>query len=219
MPPFTPFPLTPSELIYLNGEKYAPKKAIINNTRLMHVAIDVATKELANAMIVIAFLASEQEGAIRLTVRSVKHLLSSKDELFADPGPAGAIWPAPSIESLICSNSRALERAGKNSIRGIVYNLLDADAFSPGSAIIELLKPNLGQRGLITVGEKKVLGFIPSVTYQMPQSTIAGAAQFPMERINTLLNNTQRTRPQIWKLLLDGIKGGIADRVEESDSD
>jgi hypothetical protein len=219
MPPFTPFPLTPSELVYLNGEKYSPKKALINNTRLMHMDLNVATNELINAMLCSAFLASEQEGAIRLAVRTEKHLLSSKDVLYADPGPAVRIWPEPSIEALICVNSTALAGRGKNSVRAIVYNLLNSDCSAPGSEIIELLKPHLAKRGLVATGEKKVLGFIPSVTYQMPQSTIAGAAQFPMERINGLINYTSQSRPQIWKLLMAGIKAGIADRVEQCYSD
>jgi hypothetical protein len=219
MPPFTPFPLTPSELVYLNGEKYSPKKALINNTKLVHIDQNVATNELVNAMLSIAFLASEQEGAIRLAVRSVKHLFGGKEELFADPGPTGGIWPEPSIESTLCTNSRALYRSNKNSVRAIVYNLLDSDAGSPGSEIIELLKPYLAKRGLFTTLEKKALGFLPYITYQVPSTTIAGAAQFPMERINNLITNTSRTRPQYWKLLIAGIKLGISDRVEQSDSD
>lgn len=220
MPPFTPFPLTPSELVYLNGEKYSPKKALINNTKLMHIDLNVATNELVHAMLCTAFLASEQEGAIRLAVRSVKHLLGSKEELFADPGPAGGIWPAPSIESAICTNSRdLLGRTNGNKVSSVVYNLLDSDSGAPGSAIIELLKPYLAKRGLFATIEKKALGFLPYITYQLPQTTIAGAAQFPMERINGVLTNAQRTRPQVWKLLLTGIKAGIAERVEQSDSD
>ena len=219
MPPFTPFPLTPSELIYLSGEKYSPKKALINNTKLMHIDLSVATNELVHAMLCAAFLASEQEGAIRLAVRSVKRLLGSKEELFADPGPAGGIWPAPSIENMIFTNSRDLFGRDRNTVRAIVYNLLDSNCIAPGSAIIELLKPYLAKRGWFTTGEKKALGFIPYVTYQVPPATIAGAAQFPMERINGLITNTNRTKPQIWKLLMAGIKAGIAERVEQSDDD
>ena len=219
MPPFTPFPLTPSELIYLSGEKYSPKKALINNTKLMHIDLSVATNELVHAMLCIAFLASEQEGAIRLVVRIEKHLFGSKEVLFSDSGAVGRIWPEPSIESLICSNSYTLAGSAKNSVRAIVYNLLDSDCIAPGSAIIELLKPYLAKRGWFTTGEKKALGFIPYVTYQVPPATIAGAAQFPMERINGLITNTNRTKPQIWKLLMAGIKAGIAERVEQSDDD
>jgi hypothetical protein len=219
MPPFTPFPLTPSELVYLNGEKYSPKKALINNTKLVHIDQSVATNELVNAMLCAAFLANELEGTLRFAVRIEKHLLSSKELLYADPAPVGRIWPEPSIESLICTNSQALAGSGKNSVRGIVYNLLDSDSAAPGSAIIELCKPYLAKRGLFTTGEKKALGFIPIVTYQVPQSTMTGAAQFPMDRINKLINSTSQTRPQVWKLLMAGIKAGIAERVEQSDDD
>lgn len=218
MPPFAPFPLTPSELVYLHGEQYA-KKHLVNNVKLMHADLSVSAGELVHAMLMTAFLASEAEGVLQLVIGKKKTLLGSRDELFAEPGPAAATWPAPSIESNLLESGRGLKPRSANTVTALVYNLLDADCASPGAAIIDLCKPYLAQRRLMNQGQKKVLGFIPTTTYDLPASTIAGAAQFPMARINQMLATAQQTRPELWKLLLGGVKDGISKRVEQVDTD
>lgn len=218
MPPFTPFPLTPCELVYLNGEKYA-KKHFINNVKLMHVDLSVSSDQLAHAMLSSAFLACESEGVLSLQAGKQKRLIGSRDVVYAQATGTGAVWPQPSIEYRIAVLCQALAQRGNNTISGVVYALLQADCTAPATEIIELCKPYLAQRGLVIQGKKKALGFIPVTTYELPSTTVQGAAQFPMERINQMLLNAQQTRPELWKLLIDGIKRGIAQRVEQSSSD
>ncbi|MCE5259569.1 MAG: hypothetical protein LLG44_11030 [Chloroflexi bacterium] len=218
MPPFAPFPLTPSELVYLNGEQYA-KKHLVNNIKLMHIDQSVSASELAYAMLATAFLASEAEGALRLVVGKRKTLLGGRDELCAEPGSAGAIWPKPSLESKVLESSASLMQRSGNFISTIVYNLLDADCGSPGFEIIELCKPYMAQRNLAIQHEKKTLGIFTTYTYELPPATLQGARQFPMERISQMLSGTQQTRQQLWKMLIAGIKSGISQRVEKSSDD
>lgn len=218
MPPFTPFPLTPSELIYLNGEKYA-KKHFVNNIKLMHMDLSVSSDELAHAMLSSAFLACEAEGVLNLQVGKQKRLIGSRDVIYALVTGTGAVWPNPSLEFRIVSLSQALAEQGNNTISGIVYALLNSDCTAPATEIIYLCKPYMAQRGLVIKGKKKALGFIPLTTYELPTTTVQGAAQFPMDRINRMLLTTQQTRPEVWRLLIDGIKRGIAQRVEQSSSD
>ena len=218
MPPFTPFPLTPSELVYLNGEQYA-KKHLVNNVKLMHMDLSVSASELAYAMLATAFLASEAEGSLQLEVGKRKTLLGSRDELCAKPGPAGNIWPRPSIESKLLENSAGLVQNSKNYISAIVYNLLSADCASPGYEIIELGKPYMALRKLIIQNEKKALGIFKTYSYELPATTLQGARQFPMQRINQMLSSTKQTRQQLWNMLVAGIKSGIAQRVEQTSDD
>jgi len=218
MPPFAPFPLTPSELVYLHGEQYA-KKHFINNVKLMHVDLSISSAELAYAMLSTAFLACEAEGVLLLQPGTQKRLIGSRDVLFAQVSATGAVWPQPSIEYRLAVLSQGLAPRGNNIIPTIVYHLLDADCVAPATEMIELCKPYLAQRGLVNQGQKKALGFIPVTTYELPDTTTQGAAQFPMERINQMLSAAQQSRPAVWKLLIEGIKRGIAQRVEQSASD
>ncbi|MHB9033912.1 MAG: hypothetical protein ACYC6L_12810 [Anaerolineae bacterium] len=217
MPPFAPFPLTPSELIYLSGELYA-KKAFINNIKLLHSDLSVSTSELVNTMLAAAFLASEAEGILRLVPGKRKTLIGGRDVLLAEPAASRTIWPIPSLETQLFTNSQMLVGRAQNFVSGIVYQLLEADCVSPGAEIIDLCKPYLAERGLVEQGEKKILGFLKTDTYSLPAATLQGSRQFPMDRINLLLNTTQQARPDVWKLLLSGIKSGIAQRVEQTSS-
>jgi hypothetical protein len=67
-------PLKPSELIYLNGERFA-KKVMAGNIELLHVDDKVSMERLGEAMLVAALLASEAQGAIKLDIREKKALL------------------------------------------------------------------------------------------------------------------------------------------------
>jgi len=215
---FTPFPLTPSELVYLNGEQYA-KKRMINNVKLLHADLSVSASELAYAMLATAFLASETEGALRLVVGKRKALLGSRDELCAEPGPAGNIWPKPSIESNLIDTINKTAPRDTCFVSTLVYNLLSADSSSPGADIVNLSKPYMARRRLIIEEEKKTLAIFTTYTYTLPPATLQGARQFPMERINQMLNTARQTRPELWKMLIAGLKSGIAQRVEREDTD
>ncbi len=67
-------PLTPSELVYLNGEMFA-KKVLLGNVDLIHSDEKVSLIQLGGAILATAILASEQAGALRLEVRERKGLL------------------------------------------------------------------------------------------------------------------------------------------------
>jgi len=218
MPPFAPFPLTPSELVYLHGDQYASRKSF-NNVKLLHIDLGVSASELAYAMLSTALLACEAEGVLRFMVSQQKGLLKSHDALSAVVGPAGAIWPSPSIESRLLKNRLQLDPNAPYFVSSMVYDLLSADSAAPGADIVNLCKPYMAQRGLIVQNEKKTLKVFTSYTYELPQATLQGARQFPMERINQMLSSTQQTRPDFWKMLIANIKTGVSMRVEQRDDD
>ena len=66
--------LTPSELVYLNGEKFAPKAGVFGRTRLLHMEFDVNVTSLVQAMLAATFLTLEQQGTLRLEIRPKKAL-------------------------------------------------------------------------------------------------------------------------------------------------
>ena len=95
--------LTPSEHVYLNGDKFAAKAGIFGKTRLMHMEFDANITQLVQAMFAAAFLTLEQQGTLRLEIRSKKVLfgLASTKGLFADSvGPAAA-WPARTFDAAL----------------------------------------------------------------------------------------------------------------------
>ncbi len=64
-------PLTPSEVVFLNGELFA-KKVTLGNVQLLHSEEKVSLNQLGQAILTAAILAGEQAGAFRLEVQERK---------------------------------------------------------------------------------------------------------------------------------------------------
>jgi hypothetical protein len=95
--------LTPSEQVYLNGEKFADKGGVFNKTRLMHIDFQVDTKQLAQAVIAAAFITLQQQGTLRLEFHQKKRILGlgSASVFCADAVGPIAAWPAGTLESAL----------------------------------------------------------------------------------------------------------------------
>ncbi len=61
-------PLTPSELVLLNGEQFA-KKVMLGNIKLLHTDASVSISQLAQAILTAAVLGDEFSGNLHLEVR------------------------------------------------------------------------------------------------------------------------------------------------------
>ncbi len=83
-------PLTPSELVFLNGEQFA-KKVTLGNVDLMHTGEKVSLAQLTGTILAAAILACEQAGAFRLEFRDRKAMLGLRKvrELFTVPPTPG----------------------------------------------------------------------------------------------------------------------------------
>jgi hypothetical protein len=98
-------PLSPSELVLFNGEKFA-KKVMLGNIKLMHIDASVSNAQLGKAIITAAVLAAESAGNIKLEVRQEKALfgLRKVKNLYANPTPHQSEWPQFSLEAQLPDN-------------------------------------------------------------------------------------------------------------------
>src|SRR5512135_2417894 len=94
--------LTPSELVYLNGEKFAQKAGVFNKIKLMHLDLSVNDAQLVQKVVAAAFLVNEQVGTLRLEVRAKKALfgLASVQALYAEPCGVQHPWPEHTLEAV-----------------------------------------------------------------------------------------------------------------------
>jgi hypothetical protein len=208
----------PSELVLLNGEKFA-KKVMAGNIQLLHNQEKVSVAQLGQAMLTAAFLASERAGNIRLETRQKKAMLGLRKvtNLYAIPVSATPAWPEHSFEAQIYSLA---DRLGQhNEVNDIIYAWLGQDSGNPWNSAIELVKEGMAERGLLERTEEKKLKIFTSVKHELPQSTATQAAQEPIASIRQLLVENERDRREVWDLLAKQIKKGIKDRTEKQDMD
>jgi hypothetical protein len=166
-------------------------------------------------LLVIAVLANEHEGVIRLETRQKSALLglTKSQSLYAEPGGAAPAWPAHSLEAQMPALLAPLCAKKQNEVQTLVHALLEHDVDNPWQILIDRVKAGLAQRGLLQVapaGKK--------VQYTLPQSTADLAAHQPLAPLQQGLADTERSRPDLFKLLTAQIESGLKRRVEQSTS-
>ncbi|HHX42570.1 MAG TPA: hypothetical protein GX714_01085 [Chloroflexi bacterium] len=210
------YPLTASELVLLKGEHFA-KRAPRGNVDLLHTGAKVSAAELGQRMVAVAFLACERVGTVRLEVRPKRAFfgLRTVDTLYAEPGDGSYAWPTPSIEGSL--RSLAVEWAedkAQNEIANIVHTLLREDSPDPWHALIERVKSDLAARGLLRTAEQRTLRVFDPIRYHLPETTASLAARQSETSLQEILDECQRTRPPVWKLLLTGLDKAASQRTE-----
>ena len=75
-------------------------------------------------------------------------------------------------------------------------------------------------RGLLQEERKPGLkGLVAGESYVLPARTAALATQQSLEPVEQLLETCRRTRPEVWRLLIEGINKGIGKCEEQWDWD
>lgn len=212
--------LTPSELVFLNGERFA-QKVRLGNTKLLHNDQDVGRVQLVVAILRAALFTQEQYRTLRLEVRKKKVLLglTSTDTLYADPvGPAAA-WPEGTVEAEFPPLAHSLYQSkGQNEVSNIIYAWLGHDVSSPYELVLEKIKWGLVKRGLLEVQEERKLKIFISRKFICPTPTVRLAAAQPLQPVLDLFNFYSQSRPDVWKESEDSIRKGVGAR-QEKDND
>jgi hypothetical protein len=210
--------MTPSELVLLNGELFA-QKAWIGNVRLLHAEAEVSATQLGRAMLAAAFLAADQAGSIHLEVRPKKAFLHKVDALFVDPGDPAIAWPEHSLENRLRTLAEACRSNRQDAdVVNLVYRLLREDSANPWQSTVELVKEGLAARGLLAKVQVRKLKVFVSTHYELSESTAALRLGQSIEPVRQLLEECERDRPGVWRLLVAGINKAIKQRTEQQES-
>lgn len=212
--------LTPSELVFLNGEQFA-QKVMLGNVELMHNTEKVSLAQLGMAILSAAFLGCEEAGAFSLGIGERKALLGLRKvrEVYAVPGNARVRLPDGSLEAKLAGLAEQYEGSDDHSVQNLVYAWLGKDTSSPWNHAIGLLKAAMAQRGLLEACEEKKLKIFTVTYYSLPDETLRLIRGQSAGSVKQKLDGCAQSRPEIWKLLESGIKKAISARTESSDND
>lgn len=214
-------PLSPSELVLLNGDQFA-KKVMMGNIQLLHTDASVSISQLAKAILAAAVLAAESVGNLQLEVQTGKAMLGLRKvkKLCGNPSFNPIDWPEFSLEAQLPKIAERLENEGENhQISDLIYIWLRQDSSSPSQSAIELVKSGLAERGMLEAAEQTRMKVFTVVKYSLPDSTASLASQYTIEQIRKVLADCESNRKDIWDLLLKEIKRAFKQRTEQDDMD
>ncbi|MGD2048831.1 MAG: hypothetical protein PVH03_05025 [Chloroflexota bacterium] len=208
--------LAPSELVLLNGDRFAGKSRI-GNVKLPQNGATVSAGDLGQIILAAALLACEKASVIRLEVRKKKTLLGLRkvDALFVEPLTKKDNWPKHSFESEIYSLAvRLKNEKGNNEVENIIYEWLGENSGSPWQRAVELVQSGLADRGALARIQERRMKVLKTTSYKMTVSTARQAAEQPLDPIIRLLEECQHIRPYVWQLLISGMKSAMNSRTE-----
>jgi hypothetical protein len=209
-PQFTAAPLviTPSERVLLFGDRFAkPAGMLGDREEILSSGAKVVADDLAEKMMLAAFLACERGGAIRLEPRQGKAMfgLMTTSHLHLLPGQKHVGWPDGSLESWV------VQGAGREPrFTDWARALLGSDkSYQPALGMFARLKGVLAARGVLHAEEKKTMKIFSSVAYSLPPHARAAAEQGGTEHVQRTLDECRQQRPQLWSDMTRGISAAI----------
>jgi hypothetical protein len=204
--------LTPSEIVYLEGDRFAPPGGTFSGYRLAGSGASVSKRELAQQVYAAAFLAAEKAGALHLAVRPKQTLLGLRtvQALYADPTDRTGPCPQHSLER--CLPSLAWSQ---NEVWRILHDLIPESA-DPYAQAVHLVGSDLADRGLLEVSRSKRLGVFTKTEVHLPERTKSLAAGRVSE-VQSLLHECRQARPELWEMLIANIDKGIRSRQQQQD--
>lgn len=213
-------PLTPTERILLNGEQFGKQETISlspsSNVTLLHTDAKVSARQLGQAMLAAALLASEEAGAIQLEFREKKALfgLRKVNTLFALPGQTIPDWPASTLEARLVELAR---QSQGDEVYNIVYKLVPRSR-EPWGDIVQMVHQGMAARGLLETAEVKHLKVFTGARWVLPETTAALSSAQPVAPVQELLAACERDRPDVWKALVKAIQSAVTARTDTPDT-
>lgn len=215
------YPLSPSELVFLNGELFAGK-AMLGNMQLLHTDTSVSVSQLGLTVLCTAFLANEKIGALSMDTYQKKALLGLRKVtgLLAIPGDFTANWPTGSLEAEFLALTQHRHASGASTdVKDLIYAWLRQDTSDPWKSVFDILQAAMADRGLLNRDQEKKLKIFTVTHYSLPDETLALAGKETIRPIQQTLSAYERERGEIWNLLAKHIKKAISDRTEQDDTD
>ncbi len=214
--------LTPSEQVYLNGEKFAAKAGFQHKARLLHSDTQVDCIQLVQAVFAAAFITLEQQNTLRLEFREKKGPLGlgSSRNLYADAVGPMAAWPAGTLEYPLPGHAQrmAATAAHQNQIYVVTYAAVEEENNDPFEQVFTLIKRGLAARGLLESHVETRLKIFKSTVYTLPETTRQLAQTQPLQPLQQLLGWYAQTRPAQWKELNKQIQRGVEARRPQPDT-
>jgi hypothetical protein len=212
--------LTPSEVVFFNGEQFA-SKVMMGNIELLHNSEKVSLTQLGMAVLSAAFLGCEEAGAFSLGIGERKAMLGLRKvrELYAVPGSDRVHLPEESLEADLASLAKRFEERDNHTVQNLIYAWLREDSGSPWNSAMGLLKAGMAKRGLLDTREEKKLKIFTITHYSLAEETRTLLRGQSFTPVKSMLESCAQSQPEIWKLLESGIKKAISARTESQDTD
>jgi hypothetical protein len=197
---------TPTELILLRGEKFAPRLSGIEGIKMLHADYDVSGPILAQTMLLAAILANEATGSLKVEKKIKTGIFGGNNfEILLYPSGSQVMWGNFSLEEAV-SNVVIMAYKGnqKSDPYSLMMRLLGDETGPHWQRVIGIVEHGLlASDWLLPVKGDAQKAF--STPYICPAKVQELVSQQPIEVVGKLLFECKNTRPLLWKTLNEQI--------------
>lgn len=203
--------LTYSEVVYLLADKFILDRSRLLNYDSHPTGEKISIKPLSHLMVTAALAYLVEKGYISLSIKEVKKLifLSGKEVFGKSLKDAGS--DLNGIEKILFDNFKK-----ETSVRTAVYYLLNDDESSPWGQMVQISKNSLVQKGFLYV-EKERKNIFAAKRHLFGEKNINEATSLKETVEKSLAEFSAKA--DIYKLVENAVKNGIAARRAQSSSD
>jgi hypothetical protein len=208
---FASLPISPSEMILLYGEQFAPALGGGFLQTRMQVPISgamVDAMQLVKMMLTAMILATEQAGSSYLRIGTTSLMSMRSQQLFVSAGPMNIRWPQGSLEDRLCG---MLSQGATLQLDNLVYALWQRN-FRRNLAAAWIHARTLVLQGLAA---RNLISAPPDFSSVSVAPALASLpAEQTTEPLKRLFDETVRLRQPLWAALQGDIQAGINRRAE-----
>lgn len=205
---------TPTEYILLNADKYAPEAKGKDGHNLLCSDGVVNGPHLAAILVSAALLANQEENALEIELGQSKRLfrLDPVAHVYVKPQGQPPNWSGYTLENTILFIAGQLfAMQDVNTVRNIVYELVQEDRPDPWQKVIEVVEWGLASSNwLIPVEGEAAAAF--STPFICPAKVRDLVVAQPEEPVRDMLSACKRDQAELWKNMLAEVDLGFKDR-------
>ena len=209
--------LTPSEVVYLHGDKFVDTSPFFYCTRLISNGKSVCVDHLAQLTLASAVVANEQCGIFCFATSQKKTLfgLVPIDQVSILCKDQIVDWPSDSLEAALVKTAREVKlQQNCADIFSVIFAWLENPYPDPYSEVIDRIKYGLVDRGLVIIEEERWFGPFKKQKYRFSEGIQIIDSDPSIDIVKQMIQKFQQYQPVIWKVLLEKIRKAVLARRE-----
>lgn len=204
-----------SGIVYLFGDRFVGK-ARVGAEKLLYTDVKVSLSDLANQLLVAAFAGLASVGYLQMERFEKKRLgiFTERDVEVTRSGEPGE--PLYGLEAAVWEN--ITDKRDQNRARQIVGRIIGSMCGNPWGVVVQRAKEGLLEQAFLAT-DKEVRRFAPDKIHWSANDGLIAPHEGKVDEVKAMISSFEAADPDLYKQLVDSVKGGIKDMLETADYD
>jgi hypothetical protein len=204
-----------SGIVYLFGDHFVDK-ARLGGESLLYGGAKVKQNDLANQLLVAAFVGLAKAGCLQMERFEKKRLgvFTERDVETTRSGEPKE--PLYGLEAAIWGSITG--KRDQDRVKRIVGSIIGSMCANPWGVVVARAKDGLLEQAYLAT-DKEVRRFAPDKIHWSANDELIAPHQGKVEEVKAMLSSFEAADPDLYKQLVDSVKGGIKAMHETPDYD